>query len=481
MTVKVRIAPSPTGSPHVGTAYIALFNYAFAKKHGGEFLLRIEDTDQTRSQKDYENQILKSLLNLGFQWDEGPFYQSTRTEIYQGEIQHLLDSGSAYKCWCTTERLQQLRDTQTQQQQAGEKVFRGYDKHCLNLSESEKKTLENNDVPYVIRFNIPNTGKTSFDDYVRGKISWENNELDDKILLKSDGFPTYHLASVVDDHLMGITHVIRAEEWIPSTPLHVLLYQAFGWDPPVFCHMPLLRNPDGSKISKRKNPVSLDYYNSIGILPEALLNFLALQGYSMPEEFLDEGSEYFNLDTFINTFDLSRVKPKGPIFDINKIRALNSTHIKKLSSGEFQTKILDFTKQWLDRVGDLLQPRMNLLSDWSLDTGFYSAWEVPISIESFAKVQKRINLQQLAEALTIFTQKLQQISSWNAENIDSIAQEIQNLNGWVARKDKTAFMQGIRIAVCGRSATPGLGETLAAMNPFSVTSRLQTAINIINE
>jgi len=488
-TPRVRIAPSPTGVPHVGTAYIALFNYAFAKKFGGDFILRMEDTDQDRSKKEYEQQILKSLFDLGLTWSEGPdiggphqpYRQSERTEIYQQYAQSLLDAGFAYKCWCSPNRLQSIRETQQALQETGTKVRLGYDKNCLHLSAEEKASLEASNLPYVIRFNIPDEGKTTFIDHIRGEISWNNLELDDKVLLKSDGFPTYHLANVVDDHLMGITHVLRAEEWIPSTPLHLLLYQSFGWQPPVFCHMPLLRHSDGSKISKRKNPVGLNFYQNMGILPEALLNFLALQGYSMPSDVLTKGSEYFTLQTFIDHFELNKIKPSGPVFNLDKLRTINSEHIHQLDPTIFKKRILQYTEQWIDRIGPMLQSRMNLLSDWSENSIFYPSWEIQLTKDSFNLPLKRIESNILANALKSFLELIREIQPdlWNSEKIEEAAHQIQEKYEWSSRKDKTAFMQGIRIAVCGRPHTPGLGETLAAIEQYAVLNRLEKAINLL--
>ncbi len=285
--VRVRVAPSPTGVPHVGTAYIALFNYAFAQQEGGSFILRIEDTDQARSTAESEEAILRSLHWLGIEWDEGPdcggphapYRQSERAETYREHVQELLDSGHAYRCFCTPERLAELRKEQKRQRLPQLK----YDRRCLELSDDEVTQRLADGAPHVVRLRVPE-GETVYRDRLRGEITFQNETIDDQVLLKSDGFPTYHLANVVDDHQMAISHVVRAEEWITSTPKHVLLYEAFGWQPPEFVHMPLLRNKDRSKISKRKNPVSLDWYREQGYLPEALRNFLALLGFSMPDE-----------------------------------------------------------------------------------------------------------------------------------------------------------------------------------------------------
>ena len=282
--VRVRIAPSPTGDPHVGTAYVALFNFAFARRNGGRFLLRIEDTDRERSTLKSEQAILDSLRWIGLAWDEAPtsadpfapYRQSERGEIYRKWTAELVAKKAAYPCFCTAERLDALR-----QEQRAKKMDFGYDGACRNLPEGAVREKLAAGAPHVIRLAVPREGETRVRDLIRGEVVFQNAGVDDQVLLKSDGFPTYHLANVVDDHLMEITHVIRAEEWISSTPKHVLLYRAFGWEPPVFVHMPLLRNKDKSKISKRKNPTSLLWYREQGYLPEALLNFLGLMGWSI--------------------------------------------------------------------------------------------------------------------------------------------------------------------------------------------------------
>ena len=285
MTVRTRIAPSPTGDPHVGTAYVALFNMAFAHSQGGQFLLRIEDTDQARSTPESEKAILDALHWLGLDWDEGPdnggskgpYRQSERSDIYREHANKLLDSGHAFRCFCTAERLDELRVTQMENKQQ-----LGYDGHCMHLSEEEVAARVAKGESHVVRMQVPREGQCTFNDMLRGEISIDWAQIDLQILLKADGMPTYHLANVVDDHLMEISHVIRGEEWINSAPKHILLYQYFGWDAPVFCHLPLLRNVDKSKLSKRKNPTSILYYQRMGYLPEALLNYLGRMGWSMP-------------------------------------------------------------------------------------------------------------------------------------------------------------------------------------------------------
>src|SRR5688500_11179667 len=292
--VRVRIAPSPTGDPHVGTAYMALFNRAFAHKRGGKFVLRIEDTDQVRYNPTSVAEIIESLgwLNLmpdegpGIGGEYGPYVQTERRALYAKYAHLLLESGHAYRCFCTSERLAEMR-----KEQQARKEPTGYDRRCLRLSPDEIQRNLDEGLPYVIRMKTPDEGSTVFMDAIRGEVSIENRVLDDQVILKSDGLPTYHLAVVVDDHLMEITHILRAEEWISSAPKHILLFQAFGWPLPVFAHFPLLRNSDHSKISKRKNNTSIKWYREQGFLPEAMVNFLALMGWSMPD-----GSEVFTYE-----------------------------------------------------------------------------------------------------------------------------------------------------------------------------------------
>ncbi|HEX5276173.1 MAG TPA: glutamate--tRNA ligase, partial [Fluviicoccus sp.] len=285
--VRTRIAPSPTGFPHVGTAYIALFNLCFARQHGGQFILRIEDTDQVRSTLESENQILSSLRWLGLNWDEGPdvggphapYRQSERSAIYRKHADDLVKAGHAFHCFCDNHRLEELRARQT-----AAKETIGYDGLCMSLNDSEVQSRLAAGESSVIRMKVPREGVCEIDDMLRGRIEIEWAQVDMQVLLKADGLPTYHLANVVDDHLMEITHVIRGEEWINSAPKHLLLYKYFGWTAPVLCHMPLLRNPDKSKLSKRKNPTSITYYERMGYLPQAMLNYLGRMGWSMPDE-----------------------------------------------------------------------------------------------------------------------------------------------------------------------------------------------------
>lgn len=326
MTVRVRIAPSPTGDPHVGTAYMALFNLIFARHHGGKFILRIEDTDQSRSRPEYETNIYEALKWCDIRWDEGPdvggpfgpYRQSERFDIYNKYAYELVDKGEAYKCFCTAEDLNEMRELSAAQG----KGRQGYDRRCRNLSKEEIQKKESAGIPYVIRLKMPLTGECVYEDLIKGRITCPWADVDDQILLKSDGFPTYHLANIVDDHLMEITHVIRGDEWMSSTPKHVYLYQAFGWTPPVFMHMPLLLGTDGKKLSKRKNPTSIFFYRDSGYLPEAFLNFLTLMGYSIGGD-----REIYPLEQLIKEFDYKRIGVSGAVFDIQKLDWINQQYM----------------------------------------------------------------------------------------------------------------------------------------------------------
>ncbi len=342
--VRLRVAPSPTGDPHVGTAYMSMFDLAFARQQDGRFLLRIEDTDRARLQEDSERQIYDTLHWLGLTWDEGPdiggpcapYRQSERLETYRPFVERLLEAGHAYLCWCSAERLTAMREEQQRR-----KVPTGYDRLCLGKTREERAALPGFSETPVVRMQVPDDVQTSFDDLIAGRI--DAPVPDDQVILKADGFPTYHLAVVVDDHLMGITHVVRGQEWISSTPKHLLLYRWLGIDPPAFAHMPLLRDERKAKISKRKSPwARLTWFREQGYLPEALVNFLALQGYPPIVEADGTEREVFTFDEFAARFEWSKVNPAGSIFNLDKLDWLNGVWIRELQVGEFASRLLPF-------------------------------------------------------------------------------------------------------------------------------------------
>ncbi|HSW47967.1 MAG TPA: glutamate--tRNA ligase [Candidatus Saccharimonadales bacterium] len=412
--VRTRIPPSPTGEDiHVGNLYTALINFAVARKNNGKFIIRIEDTDRQRYQKGAEEKILSSIKKFNLNYDEGPdiggphapYRQSERLSIYDGYAKELIDKGDAYYCFCTKERLIELRENQIK-----ENKKTGYDKHCLLTVKNADKLIKKN-TPFVVRLNVRPDKKICFKDIIRGEITIDSSEIDDQVLLKSDGYPTYHLGVVVDDHLMEITHIIRAEEWISSTPKHVLLYESFGWEMPIFAHLPILRNPDKSKLSKRKNPVWASWYLKEGFLPEAMLNYLALLGWSHPEE-----KEIFSLTEFINLFKLEDVKPVGPIFDLVKLKWMNQQYIQMKSDKELMKLILDFSDkskklsdEALRKLIPLLKSRMETLLDFERLTGVFFD-EIPVV--DFDDKEKEI-------AKTLI-EDLSKIEDWKSDAIFNI-------------------------------------------------------------
>lgn len=468
MTVRVRIAPSPTGDPHVGTAYIALFNYVFAKKHGGQFILRIEDTDQSRSTPDSEAAILRALRWVGLTWDEGPdiggpvgpYRQSERTAIYAEEIAALLAKGAAYRCFCTTERLELMRAGQKGQS------FVGYDGLCRQLSCEESERRASLGEPHVIRLAMPKTGETIFNDRLRGEVRFDNRQIDDQILQKSDGFPTYHLANVVDDHHMGITHVIRAEEWLSSTPKHVILYQAFGWNPPEWIHMPLLRNADKSKISKRKNPVSLDYYRAAGFLPEALLNYLGTMGWSISGD-----RERFDLAEMINVFSFDRMSLGGPVFDLVKLSAMNADYLRALDD----QAIVDRLRSWrlsddfLRSLVPLVKPRVQRLDEFLPMTEFFFSGDLDYTPVQKDLVFKNRTAKEVGVALLDFVEVLDAHRDFTHQGLEQVTRGFAEKLGW----DVKELFMVVRMAATARKATPPLFETLAVLGRDVVRRRLR--------
>ena len=476
--VRTRIAPSPTGDPHVGTAYVALFNYAWAKKNGGQFVLRIEDTDRERSNAASERMIFDSLRWLGLEWDEGPdvggphgpYRQSERSELYREHAELLVERGGAYPCFCTRERLDALRE----EQRAAKASVMGYDRHCRTLSRAEAAPRCAAGEPHVIRLAMPTDGTTVVRDLLRGELSFDNTLIDDQVLLKSDGFPTYHLANVVDDRLMGITHVIRAEEWISSLPKHARLYKAFGWEEPVFCHLPLLRNADKSKISKRKNPVSLNYYRRAGYLPEAMLNYLALMGWAISAD-----RDEFTLDEFIAAFTLDSITLGGPVFDLEKLTWMNGKYMRKLAVPELLARLRAtvLSDEYLLRVLPLAHERVDKLEDFVEYARFFFVGEVGYDAEARDKLvaKKRTPADTAAALARLLEEALDPLLEWNAANLEQVLRAFAETLGW---KPGDLFMP-LRIAVTGKAATPPLFETMEVLGREVCRRRLRAAVELL--
>lgn len=469
-TVRTRIAPSPTGENlHIGNAYTALINYIFAKKNGGEFIIRIEDTDRQRLVKGSQERILESLKWLGLNYDEGPdiggpyapYRQSERLPRYQKYAQELVEKGHAYYCFCTSERLEDMRKKQQENH-----IPAMYDGVCKGIKPAIWRSRIQKE-KYVIRLNVPEEGVTEFTDVLRGKISFENKLIDDQVLLKSDGFPTYHLGVVIDDHVMNITHIIRGEEWISSTPKHILLYNAFGWDLPVFTHVPLLRNPDKSKLSKRKNPVWVSWYREQGILPEALVNYLALMGWSMPD-----GRDMFTLDEMMKEFTLEDMKTTAPIFDFEKLKWLNKKYIQELQENQPNIFIKEVKKvsqygletnfeEIVKRTAPLVAPRISTLREYDAIAGFFHT----------RSKDHEVSLDPYKDVIIKSTDVLEKMQSEDWKS-DRIGEELQKVAKDTGLTNSEYFMI-LRVAITGKKVSPPLNESIEILGKNETMTRLQ--------
>jgi len=478
--IRVRIAPSPTGDPHVGTAYIGLLNYLYATQRGGKFVLRIEDTDRTRFVPTSEQMIFDALKWVGLQWDEGPdvggpygpYRQSERTEIYREHVEILLANGSAYRSFETAEELEEMR-----KQQIAAKTPPRYNGAHRHLSQEQIDAFIAEGRPYTIRLKVPTEGSTTFRDELRGDITFDHSNVDDQVLMKSDGFPTYHLANVVDDHLMHISDVIRAEEWISSTPKHVLLYNAFGWDLPRFWHMPLLRNADKSKISKRKNPVSLIFYRESGYLPEAMLNFLGLLGGGMAQpteqEIVSKGintkeGDIFSLPEMIEKFDFSRISLGGPVFDIVKLKWLNGEYLRKLSPDAFFAALRQtiFSDTYLQAIAPLVQTRIETLGQFGDMTGFFFSDNVMPS-ETVWLPKKRTYEETIAFAVEQLAAL--EATAWELEAITNAMKALGEAKEWSVKEN---FML-LRAILTGSVSSPPLVESLVVFGKARSLDRMR--------
>lgn len=472
--IRTRIAPSPTGDPHVGTAYIALFNRCFAHNRKGKFILRIEDTDQTRSTGQSEQDILAALRWLGLDWDEGPdmggdygpYRQSERSAIYSNHIETLLQKEKAFHCFCSSERLDKVR---LQQMEAKQQP--GYDGHCLALSKEAVQEKLDAGEKHVIRMKIPDSGECVFTDLLRGEvhINWE--QIDMQVLIKSDGLPTYHFANVVDDHLMAITHVIRGEEWINSVPKHVLLYEYFEWEPPVFCHMPLLRNPDKSKLSKRKNPTSINYYRAMGYLPQALVNYLGMMGWTMPT-----GVEKFSMDEMTNALSLERISLGGPIFDIEKLDWLNGKYIREdLRDEEFIAEFANwaFQSEKVEAIVPLLKQRVERFSDVVSLGQFFISAGVQVSVESFQ--HKSLDKDACLKILQFSLWHLESVGNWQRDSIEGKLQELANSLEIKIRD----FLFPLFVAVTGKAVSISVIESISIIGLDITRARIRSAMAVL--
>ncbi len=466
--VRVRVAPSPTGDPHVGTAYQALVNLAFARSRGGAFVLRIEDTDRARSTRASEAAILEALRWLGLDWDEGPYRQSERLESYRAEVDRLLAEGSAYRCFCTRERLEEMRRENRAQQR-----FPGYDRRCRGLSSGESARRAAAGEEHVVRISMPTEGECVMQDLLRGEIRREWELIDDQVILKADGHPTYHLACVVDDHAMAISHVIRGEEWINSLPKHLRLYEALGYEPPTFCHLPLLRNNDAnrSKLSKRRNPTSITWFRDAGFLPQALLNFLGLMVSSR-----SEGEEKFSFDQLVDGFTLEDISLGGPVFDLDKLRWLNARYLREDYDA---AGLAALVREWsmaderLAGIAALAQPRLETLGDWGRLTNFLFVDAPALEREKLAV--KGLEEAQVAEALQCVLWVLEREQTFTADVIQGQFRRLSEALGLSLRDLTRPFY----VAMSGETASLPLFQSMEILGPDLVRARIRRAIEAL--
>src|SRR5690625_2387275 len=481
MSKVTRIAPSPTGDPHVGTAYVGLFNYVLARATGGRFILRIEDTDRERYSADSEQRILEMFRWLGltpdegpgFGGDNGPYRQSERLDDYRSAVDQLLAEGKAYRAFETAEELAEMRE---EQRRRG--LPAGYDGRARSISREDSQARAAAGEPFVVRLATPDEGSTSFQDLLRGEVSIDNSEIRDPVILKSDGYPTYHLANVVDDHAMGINTVMRAEEWATSTPIHVLLYRAFGWELPEFIHLPLLRNPDQnrSRISKRKLATSVESYRQQGILPEALLNFLANMGWSMPD-----GREFFSVDDMIANFSIDRVSLGGPVFDLKKLRHFNAKYLRELLpledvAGRVAPLLREAGYSWDDEdylldVVDILQERAETLNDFVEQSHYFFSDD----LEYDEELRKRLAAGQ--SYLEDLERRISMLEFFDYDAIDEMLHDyVQEQSVGMGK-----VMMPLRVALTGRTNSPGVIDLITILGKETVLERIGKALTAISE
>ncbi|MCL1885575.1 MAG: glutamate--tRNA ligase [Dehalococcoidia bacterium] len=479
--VRVRYAPSPTGLPHVGNIRTAFFNWLFARHSGGKFIVRIEDTDVARTVHGATEGILQGLKWLGIDWDEGPekggdfgpYFQSQRLEIYWRMSAQLVERGQAYYCHCSSERLEQMRAMQTANKQPT-----GYDRHCRDLGLGAAPGA-------VIRFKTPLEGSTSLHDAIRGDVTFENSTLDDFVLLKSDGYPTYHLASIIDDHMMQISHVLRAEEWLSSTPKHLMLYNTFGFTPPIFAHLPIILGNDRSKLSKRHGAVSILEYEEQGYLPEAMMNFLALLGWS-----LDDKSELFSCDELIQNFSIERISQTSAIFNNDKLNWMNGLYMRKLAPDEFVHRAVPFLEKrlppgvsrplnldYVKKVLPLVHERVKTLGEVASRelTGFFFTDEIDYALSLL--IDKHLELQKTQEILETASEKLSALTLFDTAALEALLRPLADEMGIKAGQ----LFSTLRTAVTGLSATPPLFQTMEVLGKAVCLKRIDQAIAKIKD
>ncbi|MCK4907742.1 MAG: glutamate--tRNA ligase [Spirochaetes bacterium] len=483
--VRVRFAPSPTGYLHIGGLRTVLFNYLFAKHYNGDFILRIEDTDRSRYVEGAFEDIKESIKWLGITWDEGPdaggdkgpYFQSERLDFYKKYAERLVNEGTAYKCFCTSERIQEIKE----KQKASKEQIR-YDKHCRNFSKDEVAKNEAADLPYVIRFKVSEEGQTKFEDYLRDEVVFENAQLDDFIILKTDGFPTYHLASVVDDHLMEITHVLRGEEWISSTPKHVLLYNALSFKMPEFVHLPVILSSKGGKLSKRDGATQVREFMEKGYLAEAMTNFLVLLGWS-----LDGSTSMFTMQELEKVFTLEQIGKNSPVFDIEKLNDYNGKYIREKSVKELADLCYPYmldagivkddtegTRIYFESIMELLKERLVLLSDVVESAKCFFIDKIDYEDGSML-IPKKTSPDQVKSVFKLSLEKLEHLEDFSVENLEN---SLRKLIDELGLKAGQIFM-ALRITVTGSKVSPGLFETMSVLGKQRCMARIKDALAVL--
>jgi glutamyl-tRNA synthetase len=479
--VRVRFAPSPTGYPHVGNIRTALFNWLFARRYGGRFIVRIEDTDLARKVEGAEKGILDSLRWLSLDWDEGPdvggdygpYYQSQRLELYKSAAEKLIAQRDAYYCYCSPERLEAMRAEQVKRKQPP-----GYDRHCRDLTPQERAGKEAAGIKQVVRFKVPLEGQTKFHDLIYGDVTFENSTIDDFVMLKSDGYPTYHLANVIDDHAMKISHVIRDEGWISSTPRHLLMYRALDYEPPEYIHHPVIVGSDRAKLSKRHGATSLLDFRDMGYLPEAMFNFLALLGWS-----LDDKTEIMTRQQVVENFSLERMGKTGAFFNMEKLDWMNGVYIRGLAVDDFARRALPFLESglppdvkrpldagYIGRIAPLVQERTKKLTEVPALTAFFFKEE--LTYDPATLIARNMTREATLKALEVSLDRLKELKSFDETSLETLLRPLAEELGLKAGQ----LFSVLRTAVTGEVATPPLFQTMVVLGRERCLKRLAAAL-----
>jgi len=469
MKTRVRYAPSPTGDPHIGNIRVALFNWLFARKNGGDFIIRIEDTDSKRKVPGSVERILESLKWLGLNYDEGPYYQSERLDIYKKYVQELIDKDYAYYCFCTSEELEKERERQIKA-----KLPPMYNRRCRDLDKKEVEKKLKDKTPYVIRLKVPTEGKIKFKDAIKGEIEFDFKSVDDQVLLKSDGYPTYHLASVVDDYLMKITQVIRGEEWISSVPKHLLLYKFFGWTPPKFAHVPLILGPNKEKLSKREGAIPILEYEELGYIPDALINFMALLGWNPDTE-----QEVFSREELIKKFSLEKIQKTNAVFDIKKLDWINGLYIRNTSLDELTKKAVPYFEKagfdisdfdYLKKIISAEKERIKKLSEIRELADFFFTDD--IKYDPKLLFWKKQNEKDVAKNLTLAKEKLFLLSEndWNKINLEKSLMDLAKATG------VGELLWPLRVSLTGKKGSPSPFEVAEILGREKTIKRIEETL-----